>query len=379
MGRNRTVPPAKFLIHWFSSGEPMTERSPHARRLVPAYVLPLAALALACFVALTAPAGGADSAPARFEFSQPHMGTLFRLVLYARTETEAREAAGAAFARIAALDAKLSDYRRDSELARLCGAAGSGPVRVSEDLFRVLALAKEWGERTGGAFDVTAGPVVRLWRRARRQGELPDAAGLARARHVLGIGKLRLDAATRSATLETPGMLLDLGGIAKGFAADEALAVLAARGVSSALVAAGGDVAASDAPPGRDAWEVAVSPRGPRAEPTQVLRLRNAAVSTSGDAEQFVEIGGRRYSHIIDPRSGLAVTGRFSVSVVAPRGALSDLLATAASVLGPERGMELVGAVPGTAAFFTEARAGGDHTYPSSSWGDLVGARASLR
>src|SRR5437667_11520757 len=147
-------------------------------------------------------------------------------------------------------------------------------------------------------------------------------------------------------------MQLDLGGIGKGYAADAALAVLKRHGIHSALVAAGGDIAVSSAPPGQPGWRIAIAPLEPhlgaeRGPEIQNLLLCNAAVSTSGDAAQHVEDGGIRYSHIIDPNTGLALTGRSSVTVVARNCTASDGLATAVSVLGPARGLELIRATPG--------------------------------
>ena len=137
--------------------------------------------------------------------------------------------------------------------------------------------------------------------------------------------------------LKLPGMQLDLGGIAKGYAADEALATLRARGIKSALVAVGGDIAIGDAPPGQQGWRIGLEPVGGE------LLLHNAAVSTSGDTEQFREIGGVRYSHIIDPKTGRGITSRIAVTVVARRGLEADPIATAISVLGEERGRALFG------------------------------------
>src|SRR5215469_2833893 len=189
-------------------------------------------------VLLLAAAG--EPALKRFEYAEPHMGTRFGLVLYAPDEATARKARQAAFARIASLDASMSDYRQESELMRLCAKAGGPPVRVSDDLFFVLRRAEEVSRRSGGAFDVTVGPVVRLWRRARRTERLPDPDDLRQALAVVGYEKMRLDPQAQTVQLLKPGMLLDLGGIAKGYAADEALAALKRHGVTRALVAAGG-------------------------------------------------------------------------------------------------------------------------------------------
>lgn len=327
--------------------------------------------AAALVIGPRAPESGARGADAlaRHEFAQPHMGTTFRLVLYARGADEARQAADAAFARIAELDAILSDYRSDSELMALCRRAGGAPVPVGPDLFRVLSAAQEWARRSGGAFDPTVGPVVRLWRRARRIGEMPDAVALARARTLVGHAKLELDSRARTARLSEPGMLLDLGGIAKGDAADEAQAVLRRHGIERALVAAGGDVVVSEAPPGRRGWTVAVAIPAPLLDPAlRPLELRHAAVSTSGDAEQFVTIDGVCYSHIVDPRSGLALTGRSAVTVVAPRGATADALATTVSVLGTDEGLALIDAVDGTAAWIAQETPAGVRRVESRRW-----------
>lgn len=332
-------------------------------------------MALACVIG--------EARAARFEFSQTHMGTLFRIVLYAPDAETARSASSAAFRRIAELDDIMSDYKPTSELIELCARAGGPPVAVSEDLFRVLAAAQDLAERSDGAFDVTVGPVVRLWRRARRRHELPDSERLAKARGLVGYQNLRLDPTARTAQLTQEGMQLDLGGIGKGYAADAALAVLKRHGIQSALVAAGGDIAVSSAPPGQPGWRIAIAPlephlgaeRGPeiqnpgplsatsqgagseienRKSGIENLLLRDAAVSTSGDAAQHVEIAGIRYSHIIDPKTGLALTGRSSVTVVTRNCTASDGLATAVSVLGPERGLELIRTTPGAGVLFVK-------------------------
>jgi FAD:protein FMN transferase len=269
------------------------------------------------------------------------MGTRFRIVLYAVNEATARDAARAAFERIVALDNCMSDYKPGSELMRLCAKAGGEPVPVSPELFTVLAKAQEVAEKSGGAFDVTVGPVVHLWRLARRTQRLPDTEKLAKARALVGYRNVRLDAATRTVQLLKPGMQLDLGGIAKGYADDEVLALLKQKGIAAALVAAGGDIAVSGAPPDKAGWDIAIVPLDP-GDPSPHLVLHDSAVSTSGDAEQFVEIGGVRYSHIVDPRTGLGLIGHSQVTVVARRGIDSDSLTKVAAVLGPEKGLPLI-------------------------------------
>lgn len=334
-------------------------------------------LALAALVAASIPLrGAADGTLARFEFAQPHMGTEVRLVLYARGRPAADEAAGAAFERIGALDRALSDYRDASELMAVSRRSGGGPIAVSDDLFRVLRAAQRIARESGGAFDVTVGPLSVLWRRARRQGVLPDDAHIAAARARVGYDKLVLDERRRTVTLTMAEMQLDLGGIAKGFAADEAAAVLGRCGIDRALIAAGGDIVVREPPPGRDGWRIAVaSIDGADRPPAGYITLRNAAVSTSGDAEQGTVIGGVRRSHIIDPRTGLAVTGRSSVTVVAANGTTSDGLATAVSVMGVA-GRRLVETTTAAAAFIVEETPGGVRRYESRRWRGLTGFTA---
>lgn len=267
------------------------------------------------------------------------MGVQARIVLFAPDSTAARRAAVAAFDRIADLDQIMSDYRRDSELMQLCGRAGSGPVAVSRDLFDVLTLSTQLSEQSGGAFDVTIGPVVRLWREARRLGRLPDPAILADARSRAGPNLMKLDPEQQSVELVAAGMQLDLGGIAKGYAADEALAVIETHGVESALIEFGGDVVASGPPPGRDGWAVTASLAD---QQHRDMTIENQALSTSGDTQQFVEIDGIRYSHVVDPRTGIGLTSRAAATVIAPKGVLSDALATSLSIMGRNDGLEFV-------------------------------------
>jgi thiamine biosynthesis lipoprotein len=304
----------------------------------------------------------------RFEFTEPHMGTLFRIVCYAEDVHAAKLAANAAFGRIAELDNIMSDYSPTSELTRLSQQSGGPPQKVSPDLFYVLGKAQETARMTDGAFDVTVGPVVKLWRRARRRRELPDSERLSQALQLVGFAKVRLDEASHSIQLSESGMGLDLGGIAKGYAADEALKVLKQFGLTSSLVAAGGDIAVGNPPPGIEGWTVAISPLDLTAKSPENLLLREAAVSTSGDAEQFVEIEGKRYSHIVDPKTGIGLIGHRLVTVVAPNGITADSLATAVCVMGPSRGLELVDSTKDAAALFVEATADGVQTFRSQRW-----------
>ena len=290
----------------------------------------------------------------RFTFSEPHLGTLFKIICYAPDEATASKASKAAFARIAELDQIMSDYKPSSELMQLCKKAGGDPVQVSIDLYTILERAQEVARKTDGAFDVTVGPVVRLWRKARRLGQLPSKEELKEALRLVGYEKIKLDPTKRAVQLLVAGMLLDLGGIAKGYAADAALEILKKHGIKSALIAAGGDIAVSDPPPDAKGWKIGIAPlKDPEGEPAQFLLLSNAAVSTAGDTHQYVEIGGKRYSHIVDPKTGIGLTVRRSVTVVAREGVTADAWDTALSVMDPGQALKTIKDVPGAEVQYT--------------------------
>jgi len=325
--------------------------------------------------------GSAAAAPGeadlhRFEFSQVEMAVPIELVLYAPDTTTATTTAQAAFARIRQLGAALSDYDPQSELRRLCDTAGEGKaIAVSEDLFRVLARAEEISRRSEGAFDVTVGPVVNLWRRARRTRQLPTPERLQAARQLVDYRNIRLDPQHRTVELVRPGMRLDLGGIAKGYIVDEALAVLKQHGISRVMIEAGGDIGLGEPPPGKPGWRIGIAPSAPGAPPRLTLWLSGTAVATSGDMWQYVEIGDRRYSHIVDPHTGLGLTDHSTVTVVAREGIAADALATAVSVLGPQRGLALIDATPGAAAMLIRAAEGQPEMFESKGWKQLLAAQ----
>lgn len=275
------------------------------------------------------------------------MGTAFSILLYAENEELAAAASRAAYAKIADLNASMSDYVAESELSRLSRTSGGGPQPVSPELFAVLQASQHYAAMSGGAFDVTVGPIVKLWRSTRKSKTMPERSELESALAHMGWKRLVLDAAIRTATLEKPGMLLDLGAIAKGYAADRALAVLARHGIRRAVVDAGGNMAIGDPPPDRPAWRIAVHD-----EPGMILLLARCGISTSGDLEQFVEIDGKRYSHLLDPKTGLGLMNRALVTVVAQDAMAADALSTAVSVLGPKQGIKLAEDLPDTEAWF---------------------------
>ena len=298
----------------------------------------------------------------RVEKTEPQMGTRFQITAYASSTQSGEQAIQKAFARIAQLNGILSDYSPDSELMRLCAQSGKGQVPVSPELFFVLQRSLELARESDGGFDPTVGPYSVLWRRARKSKLLPSEAELADAKAKVGFKKMSLDPKNRTVMLSQPGMRLDLGGIAKGYAADEALAVLKAAGINRALVAAGGDVVCGDAPPGKKGWDIALIPLPGDEGDKRHFVLANGAVSTSGDLEQFVELGGKRFAHILDSKTGLGMTTRQSASVVAPRGIDSDGLTKILLLLPWENGMQILQATRGTSGRLVSPK---DPDFPS--------------
>jgi FAD:protein FMN transferase len=276
-----------------------------------------------------------SAAADKFTFSRPLMGTRFTIVCYAKDQTLAEKAVAAAFAKAEEVNKTASDYLTDSELSQLSTKPINTPVPLTPLLFDLLDQSRHIAELTNGAFDPTLGPLTRLWRETRNSGRLPDAEALSSARKACGWKNFTLDAPARQITLHQKNMVFDLGGIAKGYAADLMLAALTDAGIRQAMIAAGGDIRLGDAPPERVGWNVAVQTFDP-ARRDEILTLANAAVSTSGDLHQSVEIDGVKYSHILDPVTGLGLTHRIAVTVIADEAKLSDALATAACVLGAD-------------------------------------------
>lgn len=311
----------------------------------------------------------------KFAFEKAEMGVPFQITIFAENESAASAAADAAYSRIEALNSIFSDYEDDSELSKLSQSSGGGKaVKLSEELWTVLSRAQKLAAQTDGAFDVTCGPLTSIWRRARRKKELPSPELIAEMRARVGFQKMRLDEKSRAVELHLPQMRLDLGSIAKGYACDEAVRVLKNNGFPISLVAAGGDTVAGDAPPGRKGWRIEVGSldaAGDVSKPASpVVEIANAAIATSGDRFQRLEIGGKRYSHILDPRTGQPLTDHNLVTVIA-RDGLTAGISTACSVIGPEQGLKLVAEWKASARFQRQPAAKVEVT-ESPNWADWL-------
>ena len=298
----------------------------------------------------------------RFEYEAEKMGVPVRLILYGESQEDADAAADAVFRRFDELDECLSDYRPTSELIRVCQQCGETgeAVEIGSDFYAVLSAARRFDELSGGAFDVTVSPLVKLWRRSRSFGKLPPADYLARAKELVGrdnwelIEKGEGESARHFVRTLKKNVRFDFGGIAKGYAIDEGFRILTERGFSRALVDAGGDIRFGAAPPAKKGWTVGVASLDAEAKAAFYLELENGAAATSGDTFRYVEIDGVRYSHLIDPRTGDPLTRHAVVTVLAETATAADALASAVTILGPEEGIRLAESLGAETVIFEE-------------------------
>lgn len=295
------------------------------------------------------------------------MGTQFNVIFYAPDSLTAQRANAAVSARMDSLNQIMSDYMDGSEINQLSATAGSGQwVPASADLFNVLKKAQAIARLSNGRFDPTVGPLSLLWRRAVRRKEFPTDKERRRARRAVGYKLMELDSTTRSVRLRRKGMRLDVGGIGQGFAVDEALAVFHRFGIQSSLVDIGGDILADESPPDKPGWRVDIgSGKAGDADTTTIL-LKNAAITTSGDTYRYLEHNGRRYSHIMDPRSGLGLRHFVRATVWAPDGYQADALTKVFSVAGLQKSRRLLSRFPGVKLLILENKKGKMHAWQSA-------------
>jgi thiamine biosynthesis lipoprotein len=274
-------------------------------------------------------------------------------------EVEGRKAAvEEAFAAIAEVDRLMSNYREDSELSLVNREAAKGPVRVSDPLFAVLSAAESVSEKSGGVFDVTVGPLVRLWGFHDKTPHVPTGTELAGVRPLVGRENLVLDPVARTVRFGRAGVELDLGGIAKGFAVEIAGTVLRKHGLFG-IVDAGGNQYLVGRPAGDALWTVGVRDPAHAGRLLGVLRLGEGSVSTSSQGANFLEASGRRYGHILDPRSLKPSEASLSATIVSRDGTLADALSKVAFILGPEEGLRALSAFPGVEALIAYQRPDG--------------------
>ena len=280
----------------------------------------------------------------RFSFTESKMGAPFTIIFYSNDSIQAASIAKRCFALVDSFNFIFSDYIDSSELSKLSKSAGvnSLPVSLSPAMYDILIQSKKAFELSEGAFDITMGPLSKLWRKARRQHQFPADSTVKRIRNLIGFDKLVFDTLQKTIRLTQEGMQLDLGGIAQGYVAQKVINFLHSQGVNNALVNASGDIVVSGAPINKDGWVVGVNiPEKTDELLNQKLLLKNRAITTSGDAYQYIEKDGIRYSHIINPASGYGVTFQRNVTVIAADGTTADWLATACSILSLKKAKKL--------------------------------------
>ena len=280
----------------------------------------------------------------RFSFTQPKMGSPFTIVFYSHDSAQAALLAGQCFNLVDSFVFIFSDYIDGSELSKLSATAGKSDsaISVSPALYDILLQSKNAFEKSEGAFDITIGPLSKFWRQLRKTKQFPADEAVQSHRKLIGFDKLVLDTINKKVTLRLPGMQLDLGGIAQGYIAQKIIDFLSSKKITQALVNVSGDIVMSDAPPGSNGWTVGINvPESTDELLPRILLMKNRSVTTSGDAYQFTEHDGKRYSHIIDPRSGYGITSQRNVTVIANDGTTADWLATACSILTVKKAKRL--------------------------------------
>ena len=264
------------------------------------------------------------------------MGSPFNIVLYANDSVKASALAAQCFQLVDSLNNIFSDYLPASELNKISATAGNGgtPVPVSPAMLDILLRSKEAYKKSSGTFDITIGPLIKLWRQARKEHTFPEDSIIKKTLLLTGFKYIHIDTAAKTVSLTKHGIQLDLGGIAKGYTAQQVIDLLKQNGIAQALVDAGGDIATSDAPPAAKGWTIGINvPETMEDLLPKKIVLHDMAVATSGDVYQYLEHEGKRYSHITDPRTGYGVTSLRNVTVIAKDGATADWLATACSIL----------------------------------------------
>jgi thiamine biosynthesis lipoprotein len=283
------------------------------------------------------------------------MDTLVESTVFAEDPGLGAEALDRAYQEMQRLEGLLSRHRATSEVARINLAAGAHPVSVSPETLLLIARALEFGELSGGAFDLTVAPLLRLWRFAEGGGEVPPEKSLRAATALVDFRRVVADRAAGTVYLPKSGTEIDLGGIAKGYVVDRAVDVLRQSGITSASVDAGGDIRLIGGKPGGRPWRVGVRHPRERDRIIAVLELLDSAVVTSGDYERYFMLGGTRYHHLLDPDTGLPAAGLASVTVVAADATTADALSTTVFVMGRERGLALIESLPGVEAILVTA------------------------
>lgn len=279
-----------------------------------------------------------------YDFSFPAMGSTMSFSAYSSSEVRVTQAFEEARSEVERLSAMMTDYVPTSELSRLHGS--SQEQRLSDDLFRVLSAAEDWYRISDGGFDVSIGSLTRMWRSARKHDKIPEASEVKQACEHAGWQHVRLDRSARTLRIDDPDVRLDLGGIAVGYIVDRAYEVLLRHGMDRCLINAGGDIRCGRSPPQRPGWKIEVASLKRSGPAFRRVYLSNAAITTSGDLWQYIEIDGIRRSHIVDPRTGYGIPGPTSLTLVATTCLEADAGATALCLMSTNERTKLLSEHP---------------------------------
>jgi thiamine biosynthesis lipoprotein len=327
------------------------DREGRARKLPMRFLFCAQVFAIALFGFALIP----NATPQEQLFSQvrPAMGTTFTIFVYATNQERASEYFEIAFDEIERVEEALSDYRPTSELSRINRLAANETVTTDPEVFKFLQTSMEFSRRSGGAFDITVGPLMRAWGFFRGKGHYPTAEELLNARKSTGWEHVQLDPQKRTVHFDIEGMSLDPGGIGKGYVVERVVDLLREAGAKTALIDAGSStIYAMGAPPGKIGWTIQVPRPGDRTHSISSVVLRDTSLSTSGNYEKFFTLNGKIYCHIMDPRSGEPVQGTMQTTVITPNATDSDALSLIMFVMGPEKSEKLLDEIPGTSGMW---------------------------
>ena len=287
----------------------------------------------------------------RYESSAQKLGTTFRVTCFPSDTLQGALLMEQVWKKVDSLDQVLSDYREDSEVTRLSLSAGKHQwIKVSDSLWDVLMIAQKIARQSEGVFDVTIGPLSKLWRRAFRRNIMPDPDQIEKAKSLVNYKWLLMRTEDQSVQLLRSGMRLDLGGIANGYILDRIYNDLSSQGMDRVLVDGGGDLYVGGLPMDRPSWKITWDGQ----EPSEVTSYTYRAVASSGDHYRYIEDHGIRYSHIIDPRSGYGITDNHHVVIAAPNCMLADALASTVSILGEDKGREILKGYQGSEILYIQ-------------------------
>ncbi|WP_229599139.1 FAD:protein FMN transferase [Runella sp. CRIBMP] len=283
------------------------------------------------------------------------MGNRFEISVVAEDEAWANDRIGEAVAEIQRIEALLTTFNDHSQTNQINAQAGIAPVRVEREVFELIRRSLRISELTQGAFDITYGSIDKsLWNFDTTMTSLPDAETAKRMVRLINYRNVVLNEANASVFLKEKGMRIGFGGIGKGYAAEMAKRLLLQKGVKSGIVNASGDLTAWGSQPNGSPWTIGVADPNAKNQPFSYLNISNVAVATSGNYEKYAVIGGKKYSHTIDPKTGLPVSGIKSVTILSPNAEIADAMATPVTVMGVRVGLDLINQMQGMACIIID-------------------------